>query len=365
MNNVKNISIKGFLAGRGIVPKQERGGYGMYLSPLREERTPSFKVDYGQNLWYDFGLGDGGSIIDLVARMDGCTVGEAIRRLENDVPGANSFPSHRDTPVLAQRAEPEKPRIEIVSVGELKHPALMEYLTGRGIESAAARKYCNEVRYSIDGREYFAIGFSNDAGGWELRNRSFKGSSTPKNITTIRGRGDCGMTTVRRDSTTGVDFGIGTTPANVGGSDTVMVFEGFIDFLSYLSLKANPVPTIDTAVLNSVANLRKAIPFLESHKTIHAFLDNDDAGRESLARLRESLPGSVVVDQSPFYRNHKDLNDYWRERITDRATPKNRVVEDNAAVQIKRPTPTEKTSPAVTVRRSIPVTPVRKKGRGL
>jgi DNA primase len=65
MTDVKNISIKGFLAGRGIAPKQERNGYGMYLSPLREERTPSFKVDYGQNLWYDFGLGEGGSIIDL------------------------------------------------------------------------------------------------------------------------------------------------------------------------------------------------------------------------------------------------------------------------------------------------------------
>ena len=39
------ISIRDFLAWRGIQPKYERNGYGMYLSPLREERTPSFKVD--------------------------------------------------------------------------------------------------------------------------------------------------------------------------------------------------------------------------------------------------------------------------------------------------------------------------------
>ena len=38
------ISIRDFLARRGIQPKYERNGYGMYLSPLREERTPSFKV---------------------------------------------------------------------------------------------------------------------------------------------------------------------------------------------------------------------------------------------------------------------------------------------------------------------------------
>ncbi|MFR4344773.1 MAG: mobilization protein, partial [Alistipes putredinis] len=45
------ISIRDFLAWRGIQPKYERNGYGMYLSPLREDRTPSFKVDYVQNLW--------------------------------------------------------------------------------------------------------------------------------------------------------------------------------------------------------------------------------------------------------------------------------------------------------------------------
>ena len=52
MNDLKNISIRQFLARRGIQPKYERNGYGMYLSPLREERTPSFKVDYVQNLWH-------------------------------------------------------------------------------------------------------------------------------------------------------------------------------------------------------------------------------------------------------------------------------------------------------------------------
>ncbi|MDR2883290.1 MAG: toprim domain-containing protein [Alistipes sp.] len=345
MTNVKNVSIKGFLAGLGIAPKTERGSYGMYLSPLREESTPSFKVDYGQNLWYDFGTGEGGSIIDLVARMENCTVGEAIRRLENGVAGGglsvidlynrgttigavdgiamDKAPSsfHGNNRVAPQHPAPANSGIEIVSVGELEHPALVEYLNERGIDPATARTYCNEVRYRIGGREYFAIGFRNDAGVWELRNRNFKGSSTPKNITTIR-----------------------------NGSDTVMVFEGFIDFLSYLSLKQNPSPIIDTAVLNSVANLRRAIPFLETHRTIHAFLDNDEAGRKALADLRELLPGSEVVDQSPFYRKHKDLNDYWREQATDK---------------IKRQSPTEHTNAAVQVRRSMSVKPVKKRGRGV
>ena len=82
-NDLKNISIRDFLARRGIQPKYERNGYGMYLSPLREERTPSFKVDYVRNLWYDFGLGEGGTLLTLVMRLERCDSREAVRRLQN------------------------------------------------------------------------------------------------------------------------------------------------------------------------------------------------------------------------------------------------------------------------------------------
>ena len=283
----RRISIRAYLAARGILPRWERGNRGMYLSPLRKERTASFSVSYDKNLWHDFGTGEGGSIIDLVARMEGCSDTEAARRLAIGEHGM-LVPVH----VEALRTnEPTPSRLIILSDRELTHPALLGYLTGRGIDPAIARTYCREVRYTTGGKEYFAIGFRNDAGGWELRNPRFKGSSTPKNITTLD-----------------------------NGSDTTMVFEGFIDFLSYLSLKANPTPAIDTTVLNSVTNLQKAVPFLSHHRVVHAFLDNDDAGRKALARLEESLPSTEVIDQSVFYRNYKDLNDYWQEK-RNLATP--------------------------------------------
>ena len=277
----RHISIRAYLAARGILPQWERGNRGMYLSPLRKERTASFSVSYDKNLWHDFGTGEGGSIIDLVARMEGCSEVEAARRLNERNTG--TFVPLSVEPLRAN--EPTPSRLAILSDRELTHPALLGYLTGRGIDPAIARTYCREVRYTIGGKEYFAIGFRNDAGGWELRNPLFKGSSTPKNITTLD-----------------------------NSSDTAMVFEGFIDFLSYLSLKGNLSPSIDTAVLNSVTNLQKAVPFLARHSVIHAFLDNDDAGRKALARLEESVPSSEVIDQSVFYRDYKDLNDYWQEK---------------------------------------------------
>ncbi|WP_418664981.1 toprim domain-containing protein, partial [Alistipes putredinis] len=264
MNDLKNISIRDFLARRGIQPKYERNGYGMYLSPLRDERTPSFKVDYVQNLWYDFGLGDGGTLLTLVMRLERCDSREAVRRLQNGEkrnayspslsPGIYERPAVREpSPVMRPAAVPA---LRILSDAPLRHPALVGYLSSRGIVPSVAAAFCREVRYEVNGRAFFAVGFRNDAGGWELRSERFKGGSSPKHITTFDNR-----------------------------SDIVIAFEGFMDFLAYLSLKHPERLRIDAAVLNSVVNLPKAVPFISRHPVIHAFFDNDEAGRKATADL--------------------------------------------------------------------------------
>ena len=275
------ISIRDFLAWRGIQPKYERNGYGMYLSPLREERTPSFKVDYVRNLWYDFGLGEGGTLLTLVMRLERCDRYAAIRILSSgEIRQAESTSLSSGiyerpavggvSPVLRPAAVPA---LRILSDAPLRHPALVGYLASRGIVPSVAAAFCREVRYEINGRAFFAIGFRNDAGGWELRSARFKGGSSPKHITTIDNR-----------------------------SDTVIAFEGFMDFLAYLSLKHPERLRIDAAVLNSVVNLPKAIPFLSRHPVIHAFFDNDEAGRKTTSDLIRLCPRSEVIDQSSFTR---------------------------------------------------------------
>lgn len=276
LQHIKQISICDYLALRGIEPKQQNTRYYLYLSPLREEHSPSFKVDYIQNLWYDFGLGEGGSIIDLVMRMERCDFVQAVRLLN----------SGERTPITVPEISsvvPTLSTLRIFSDTPLRHPALLDYLQRRGIVADIARTYCREVRYTTSGREYFVIGFRNDAGGWELRSKHFKGGSSPKQITTVDNH-----------------------------ADTVIAFEGFMDFLSYLTLKIPQSLRIDAVVLNSVVNLPKAIPFLERHPTIHAFFDNDEAGRGATAELERSCSNSTVVDQAYHYREHNDLNDYLR-----------------------------------------------------
>lgn len=309
MKKSNYISIKQYLENRGISPVKDRGYYGLYHSPLREDNNPSFKVDYNKDLWHDFGIDEGGSIVDLVMKIESCSLAEALRRLEN------SFLFHRDNgPITSPIATNKEAAMTIKEIKPLAHPSLLDYLKERSINIDIAKHYCSEVHYSIANKPYFAIGFKSDAGSYELRNKYFKGCTTPKNITTINKH-----------------------------RDTVMIFEGFMDFLSYLSLKQNASPTIDTVVLNSIANLSKAIPFLQLHKTVHAFFDNDEAGRKSFVSLREQLTSSELIDQSVFYQNYKDLNDYWQNKS-------------------KLQRQTIKNSTATFGRRQIPM---KKKGRGL
>lgn len=275
---IKCFPIRTYLTGRGLLPTKENSRYGLYLSPLREEHTPSFKVDYMQNLWYDFRLGAGGSIIDLVMRLERCNFTEAVRLLSRGERTSIAVP-------VPPSVLPTVPALRMLFDIPLRHSALVGYLSSRGIDPAIASACCREVHYAVGGRNYFAVGFRNDAGGWELRSECFKGCVSPKQITTIDNR-----------------------------SDTVVAFEGFMDFLSYLSMKPNEWQHIDVAVLNSVVHIPKAIPFLERHAMIHVFFDNDEAGRKATAELKRLCPNSIVIDRSHLYREHKDLNEFWQAK---------------------------------------------------
>lgn len=192
------------------------------------------------------------------------------------------------TPITVPVPSSVSPTVHLASHA-LRHTA-QPFVAGRlsfvrEISPAIALAYCRGMYYAVGGRNYFAVGFLNDAGGWELRSERFKGCVSPKHITIIDNR-----------------------------SDTVVTFEGFMDFLSYLSQEQTERLYIDAVVLNSVVYLPKAIPFLERHSTIHAFFDNDDAERKATAELKRLCPNSTVVDRSHLNREHKDPNEYWQAK---------------------------------------------------
>ena len=271
IQNIKQISITDYLQQQGYAPARVQGIHYWYYSPLRNERTPSFKVNTERNQWYDFGSGEHGDIIDLVCALHRCTISEAIRLLS----GAKQV-AHQEFSFGGERKIYER-KLEILSAQPLSNPNLLRYLAARAIPLPIASAYCSEVLFRNMKRTYYAIGFANDALGWEIRNMYFKGCIAPKAITTIS-----------------------------KATDVLQIFEGFMDFLSWQTL--NPSSTCDAIVLNSLALLPRIQEKIKSYKQVEGFLDNDDAGRKSFAVLRQMFP--QVVDGATRYRAHKDLNEW-------------------------------------------------------
>lgn len=208
--------------------------------------------------------------------LQNCDLTTALRSLENSA--GIYIPTY-----ALKELPPQPPAIEIQRVRSLSDPRLLYYLKSRSISPEIAFRYCREVYYKTRGeRVYFAVGFRNDGGGWELRNSRFKISTSPKTISTL----SC-------------------------GSDTVAVFEGFMDYLSYMSMRRERRPGSDAIVLNSVSNLSKAMSAIASHTTILTYLDNDEAGRRTMAEIRRQAEGRTVIDRSELYKEYNDLNDYW------------------------------------------------------
>lgn len=272
IDEIRKISLVEFLNQLGYQPTGRDSKGLWFYSPLRNERKPSFHVNPRKNVWYDFGSGSGGDIFTLAGELSNST--DFIRQAEYiaekmRVPVAKPY---KPTPFA------EEPTFENVKVSRLTSPALLKYLSDRGIPCDIAQRYCVQVDYELHGKQYYAIGFENNAHGVELRNPFFKGSYPPKHISTIS-----------------------------NGNPRCNVFEGFIDFLSAERLGYNDGN--DSIVLNSVANVTKAITPLADYTVIQCYLDNDTAGRAALDRLRREF-GDRVMDKSALYPNHKDLNDY-------------------------------------------------------
>ncbi len=77
----RSICIVDTLAKLGHFPSRRTEKEAWFLSPLRSETQASFKVSLKLNRWYDFGIGKGGNVIDLVCQLCDCSVGEALQYL--------------------------------------------------------------------------------------------------------------------------------------------------------------------------------------------------------------------------------------------------------------------------------------------
>ncbi len=266
----RSVCLVQTLAKLGHFPNRKSEKEAWFLSPFRSETQASFKVSLRDNYWIDFGTFEGGNTIDLVVKLNQCSIKEALVFLSNETSGF-SFQQQRIF-------KKETGKLEIQKVQTIQHQALLIYLKSRKIPISFAKRYCKEVWYSNKGKTFFAIGLKNQLGGWELRNKYYKTSTSPKTYSYFN-----------------------------NGHQNLIIVEGMFDLLSLEVLLKEGLKNNDVVVLNSVAFIKCIVSFLGNYKSVKLYLDNDSTGGKATEYLMKS--NSNFVDCRGVYEGCKDANE--------------------------------------------------------
>ncbi|MEJ2880406.1 hypothetical protein [Pedobacter sp. GR22-6] len=281
----EQISFTDFLSRLGYEPKRTKGHESMYISMVRDSDTDaSFSVNEKLGAWYDHGMGKGGNIFDFGKLywpdLDFAEIVDKVRQICD---------LSIDLPEGAQR-KASRPRIrEAVKIPNYKIEKVLPfgssegintYLKGRGIFEVAADRL-QEIHYYVEDekklrKRYFAAGWQNESGGWEIRNKYFKGCLGKKGITMIP-----------------------------GDPKKLVVFEGYMNYLSWR--RENPSSNATALVLNSLALLERGLDKGKAFPEIDVYLDRDKSGYTALAAWMKALPYST--DRSELYKGMNDYND--------------------------------------------------------
>ena len=263
------ISIRRVLESFSLFPSKDNSKAAFYFAFDREEKTPSLFVNFINNVAFDFGTGKKYDVVSLVQGIKQCSVSQALEYLSQF-----DFSFQQQICNITKNES----KYEILSISDVKHNALIQYLKERRIENNI--HLLKEIHYKISNKKYFGIGFKNDANGYEVRNKYSKICIGRKDITTIKNNSNC-----------------------------LRIFEGFMDYLSFKqmekSLKKAPS---DYVILNSVTMIFKLEKIIKSYEKIELYFDNDEAGNKATNEVKQLNP--YVEDNRILYQNYKDLNDF-------------------------------------------------------
>lgn len=278
-NLKENASLLALLAAIGYQPIKKTGNEHLFLSPLRDsDTTPSFSVNETLGCWYDHGSGKGGNIIDFGLKYwSGLAFTEVLEKIAITLRAE----PNESKQIKRRRTAIKEPHYQVCEIKDLgANRAIRDYLEMRGIWPAA-QGILKEVYYYVEDaqknrKNFFAAGWQNELGAWEVRNLHFKGCIGHKAISFIP-----------------------------GSTDNLCVFEGFMNYLSWRA--DEPFCDDSILVLNSLALIQSGISKAKSFANIATYFDNDPSGRAATAVFKTALPQSV--DHSWIYEEYNDYND--------------------------------------------------------
>lgn len=281
IKQTKRIPLIELLRQFNYNPAKISGSLAMYFAINREENTPSLSINLKKNTALDFGTGKVYDALSLVQEICNCSVSEALKIISEK--NFSSFQMQAE--FHKKEYEVERKNYKIVEIKNIvSHTALLSYLHERQV--LKYKDYLKEIFYEVQNnkgevRMYFGIAFQNDSGGFEVRNKYCKICIGKKDVTTI-----------------------------LGNYKFLRIFEGFIDFHSYLNFSEafNWIPS-DFVILNSNSLIHKIRDMLSNYTYVELFLDNDVSGSEATNKILSWH--SKAEDFRFLYSDFKDFNDFW------------------------------------------------------
>lgn len=268
-----SISLEEVLLSLGHLPTKQNEKEAWYLNPFASESQASFKINKSLNYWYLFSEGIGGKNTDFMKKYLNASVNEVLAWAEKQ-----NFSSFHQQNISNQNLKNIPKTYELFEVKEVQHPALLEYLNNRKVESQI--EFLKEIHYRMNDKNYFGIGFKNDSDGYEIRNKYSKICLGKKDVSTIK-----------------------------NGSDSLLIFEGFFDFLSFKCIEKSLVnKASDYLILNSISMISNIKKSLNNYENIELYFDNDEAGNRAVEMIK--IENKKAEDCRIFYSDFKDLNDW-------------------------------------------------------
>ena len=266
----QKISIRMVLESFNLFPVKENRKTAFYFALDREEKIPSLSVNFVKNKAFDFGTGKRYDVISIVQQMNQCSVSEALKYLEKFDFSVKNEIQNEETKQYKE--------YKILNVLEIQHPALIQYLKSRKVYEQ--KDLVKEIEYDLNGKKYFGVGFFNNSGGVEIRNKYSKICLGKKDVTLVENQ-----------------------------SSEICIFEGFFDYLTYKNLEKKENSNSDYLILNSTAMFYKVEETLKKYNKISMFLDNDSNGGFVKSKIQNQYKN--LEDCSLIYQKFKDLNEWY------------------------------------------------------
>ena len=269
----EKINIRTVLESFNLFPVKENRKTAFYFALDREEKIPSLSVDFVKNKAFDFGTGKSYDVISIVQQMNQCSVSEALKYLEKFVFSVQKKFQNEEAKLQKE--------YKILNVCKIQHPALIQYLKFRKVYEQ--KDLVKEVEYELNEKKYFGIGFFNNSGGVEIRNKYSKICLGKKDVTLMK--------------------------SELNSFNEILIFEGFFDYLTFRNLEKKENLSSDYLILNSTAMLFKVEETLKEYDKISLFLDNDKNGNATKKVILKKYEN--VEDCSLIYQKFKDLNEWY------------------------------------------------------